>query len=203
MRTLLKFYEKDLKYYFAESSAGISNVIHEGSKQIHDSTKLHSTFVIKRNSFANLDHENGLHPLDAIQRRFPFYVLIKAASQIISEITKKSGDGQHDDKTKASSEGAILSDMITFINTGFFFNEDMSMRFVRAQLLYKRAKRRMEMLDLKNASADCSEALNYDAALLDCYLMMARIEKNLKNYHYVGERMGMDCRPACIIRPLS
>ena len=203
MRTLLKFYEKDLKYYFAESPAGISNVIHEGSKQIHDSTKLHSTFVIKRNSFANLDHENGLHPLDSIQRRFPFYVLIKAASQIIAEITKKNGDGQHDEKMKASNEVAILSDMITFVNTGFFFNEDLSMRFVRAQLLYKRAKRRMEMLDLKNASADCNEALNYDAALLDCYLMTARIEKSLKNYHNVGKRKEVDCRPACIIRPLS
>lgn len=130
-------------------------------------------------------------------------MLIKAASQIIAEITKKNGDGQHDEKMKASNEVAILSDMITFVNTGFFFNEDLSMRFVRAQLLYKRAKRRMEMLDLKNASADCNEALNYDAALLDCYLMTARIEKSLKNYHNVGERKEVDCRPACIIRPLS
>lgn len=203
MQTLLRFYQEDLKYYFADSSEEILKMIHEGNKQIHDPTKDRSTFLIKRNSFENMDHENGLHPLDSIQRRFPFYVLIRAAIQVVLEIAQKSLDGQRNEKTKASSEIAISSDILTFINTSFFFNEDLNLRFVRAQLFYKRAKRRMEMSDLTNAFADCNEALNYDSSLLDCYLMKARIERKLKNYSMVGKRKGVDCRPACIIRALS
>lgn len=182
-----------MKNHFADTSGDMLKLFHDGNKQIHDSSKPHSSVVLKRNNYGNLDHENGIHPLDSLQRRFPFYVLIKAASQSIAVITEKNVKGQHDEKAKASNEVLKLSNMLTYINTEFSFNEDLSMRFVRARKLLERAKWEIEMEDLESASTDCSEALNYDPSLLNCYLMKARIEKRLKNYLTVGERKRVKC----------
>ena len=175
-----------MNVFFSENSAeSVLKMFRDSEKYLQEITRLSINMSKRADMIDNMDFEGGFHPLDNSHRFHPFYVLIKAASNTIAEITKKYQDEQHEEKIKVTNGASMYTDLLTYINAGFFFNEDINLRFVRARLLFERAKRRMEISDVKNASADSSEALNYDSSILDCYLLKARTENMKKEYFLV------------------
>lgn len=76
-----------------------------------------------------------------------------------------------------------FSSTILLINTQFFFNEVINFSHLRASLLNRRAKKRLEEKDAAAAATDSNEALNYDNSLTECYLLKARAEKEREGYY--------------------
>ena len=127
--------------------------------------------------------DSNFNNLNNSYRMYPWYVLFRGGMVTLNTISKKLSELQLEDKSSDEASIPVLNYILLNINTSFYFNTEMSMKTVRSVLLYQRALRRMSTKDYKNASIDCNEALNYNPALRECYLLKARID-HLKGDNY-------------------
>ena len=125
---------------------------------------------------------DGNHVLNDSFRMYPIPILLRSVKIALDDITTRLGDLQKDPNIGDKRCADIYTSILLYVNTTFFFNEVINMRFVRAQLLYQRAIRRMNLNDTVNAAVDSNEALNYDSSLIECCLLKARMDMAKQDY---------------------